>query len=545
MIDPFDPEAVQNEQRKTQLHDQALTEIDAWLSDQASIKPFEAIAACLALLTEEEYVLRRKRCATRLDLEISMLNRFVSKRRPKKKDEIPEVIRAMNDRFFVVGSMGGKCRIIAHEADPAIPDRLRMDVQTFGDFRNRFDHIGAVGSQWIDHQARRQYDSIAFAPGQNLGPRVYNLWKGFAVEPKKGDCSLYLAHVKDNICSGDNFLSEWVVNWMSYAVQHPDEPGHTAIVLQGNKGTGKNTFADKFGKLWGTHYFAINNPVHLAGRFNSHLRECSVLFGNEAFYAGNHEHENVLKGLITDEWLPIEAKFQDLITVRNVLHVILASNSDWIVRTSMDERRFCVLNVSDEHREDKRYFQAINQQMNSGGHEALLYSLLHRDLKQFDPRSAPRTSAMAEQTAQSLHGAEAAWYECLTTGEIPATVDKSGTTFLRSSDLVEWSQEHNRNWRGFSAKEVGNLFGENPRLKNKQPMGFEQRRPLLFFGDGNAMEQCKAWVIPTLAECRKRWMIARDAHSETWNTKGDENWRLIQTRRMRGESYDEIRASTS
>ena len=51
---------------------------------------------------------------------------------------------------------------------------------------------------WIDHYARRQFDTITFAPGQDLGKNVYNLWKGFAVQPREGDCSLYLAHVRDN-----------------------------------------------------------------------------------------------------------------------------------------------------------------------------------------------------------------------------------------------------------------------------------------------------------------------------------------------------------
>lgn len=451
--------------------------------------------------------------------------------------ELDQIVEYYNERFFVIGDMGGKCRVCSHEDDPAMPGRRVLVAQTFGDFRNRFDNIDVQvgtnakgepimkpqGSAWLDHYARRQFDKITFSPGQKLGPKVYNLWKGFAFEPKEGDCSLYLAHIRDVICSGDDFLYGWVLNWMAYAIQHPNEPGHTAIVLQGEKGTGKNTFADKFGKLWGNHYFAINNPVHLAGRFNSHLRECSVLFGNEAFYAGNHEHENVLKGLITDELLPIEAKFQDLITVRNVLHIILASNSDWIVRTTLDERRFCVLNVSDAHREDKMYFEKINKQMDSGGYEALLHLLLHHELKRFDPRSAPKTAAMADQTARSLHGAEAAWYECLCLGELPAYSDGKNHLYLRSSDLNAWWQARDRKNRSLTDKEVGTLLGE-------KGMAFEHRRPYLKFGDGNDQAKHWAWFIPSLAECRKRWMAARDAYTERWNLKDDEDWLLVSAR---------------
>ena len=297
------------------------------------------------------------------------------------------------------------------------------------------------------------------------------------------------------------------------------------------KGTGKNTFADIFGRLWGVHYFAINNPVHLAGRFNSHLRECCVLFGNEAFYAGNHEHENVLKGLITDEWLPVEQKFQDLITVKNVLHVILASNSDWIVRTTQDERRFCVLNVSDEHQQDKPYFAAIHRQMEAGGYEALLHMLLHRDLTNFDPRSAPRTRGLSKQTARSLQGIEAAWYECLQLGLIPGSYDTKGTLYLRAEDLVEWAGKYNPRWKSISAVDVGNLLGKRSRWEGeKQPMGFKHGKPYLF--DGQATRRGNAYAIPTLSECRKLWSQLRDGDwGEGWDVKGDEDWEITKDMR--------------
>ena len=51
------------------------------------------------------------------------------------------LVSMLNERFFVVGNMGGKCRILWHEEDPALPGRKVLGVQTFADFRNRYDHI--------------------------------------------------------------------------------------------------------------------------------------------------------------------------------------------------------------------------------------------------------------------------------------------------------------------------------------------------------------------------------------------------------------------
>ena len=55
------------------------------------------------------------------------------------------------------------------------------------------------------------------------------------------------------------------------------------------------------------------NAKHLVGHFNAHLQHCSVLFADEAFFAGDRSHESVLKGLITEETLLIEPKGVDFI----------------------------------------------------------------------------------------------------------------------------------------------------------------------------------------------------------------------------------------
>ena len=54
----------------------------------------------------------------------------------------------------------------------------------------------------------------------------------------------------------------------------------------------------------------IFNPAQLVGRFNEHLRDCVLLFGDEAFYAGDKQHESVLKGLIAEPFLQMEGKYE-------------------------------------------------------------------------------------------------------------------------------------------------------------------------------------------------------------------------------------------
>jgi hypothetical protein len=61
-------------------------------------------------------------------------------------------------------------------------------------------------------------------------------------------------------------------------------------------------------RLFGQHGLRIQSREHLTGRFNPHLRDCCLLFADEAYWPGDKTAEGILKGLITEPDIPIEAK---------------------------------------------------------------------------------------------------------------------------------------------------------------------------------------------------------------------------------------------
>ena len=69
---------------------------------------------------------------------------------------------------------------------------------------------------------------------------------------------------------------------------------------------------------------------------------------------------------------------------------MISSNEDWAVPVAKDDRRFFILDVSNKHKEDHAYFDAIFDQMRQGGSEALMYLLKNRDLSDFNVRKIPR-----------------------------------------------------------------------------------------------------------------------------------------------------------
>src|SRR6516225_8018138 len=77
----------------------------------------------------------------------------------------------------------------------------------------------------------------------------------------------------------------------------------------------------------------------------------------------HRSEEGTLNRLITEPDLFIEAKRKDGVTVRNMLHVMLASNAEWNVPAGPYERRYTIYDVSEEKIQNKAYFDALNGQL--------------------------------------------------------------------------------------------------------------------------------------------------------------------------------------
>jgi hypothetical protein len=456
--------------------------------------------------------------------------------------ELTHLIRDFNARFYVVGNFGGRCVVCWESANP-VTKTLLLGHQSFKDFYNRYMHetvqVGvddkgkpeykSKARVWLGSWLRRQYSEVVFAPGETLAPDIRNLWRGFAYTPEKGNCGLYLDHLRDNICGGEQQKYDWLLCWMAFKVRNPGLPGYTAVVLKGREGIGKNMAADPFGSLFGAHHICVTKREHVAGHFNNHLRACCVMIANEAFFAGDRQHQATLKGLITDSFLMIEAKGIDAIPSRNRLSLIVISNESWVVPAGVDARRFAVFNCRDAHREDTLYFGAIQKQLDHGGYGALLHHLLHEvDITEFDQHKALRTEGLAEQQSQSLRGVEALWFECLHRGQLPGGFYNKGT-FVRSERLLAWAKlQHRREWSDITSEQLGLLLGMNPRGTTKG-MGFEKDRVRI---DGKG-DYVRVWKIPDLLEARKKWDSERfkvnwaiDTEREPGNDDTDE-WEYV------------------
>ena len=437
----------------------------------------------------------------------SNATKYALRQLQRAKDQaIDPWLRKLNDRFFVVGSLGGKCRVVERVHDPHMR-RVKHTTQSFPDFKNRFCNervkVGKkstmpVGAWWLQHPMRRQYDFMQFAPGASAD-NTYNLWRGFSCEAKPGSKhDPFLKHMAENICDKDETHYQYLVRWMARAVQEPSKHGETAIVLRGQSGTGKSFFAKQFGSLWGQHFVQVSDAKHLVGTFNAHLQDAVLVFGDEAFFAGDRRHESVLKTLITEERLMIERKGFDVETQPNFVHLIMASNADWVIPAGPTERRFFVLDVASGHKQDTDYFSSINKSMADGGREHLLHFLLSLDLKDFDVRQVPRTKALLEQKLHSMDPMREWWFSRLQEGSL-ITGQTNWEKKVRVDRLYDDYVTYCRKW---NVLRMGNSTKLGQFLRKSLPGEYPYKSRASIDG-----ERIYMYIFPDLHECRLTWEL--------------------------------------
>ena len=445
------------------------------------------------------------------------------------EEAIAPELRELNEKHAVISDVGGKCRIISEVEDPTVPGRTRISFQSFEDFRNRYRNRKVVigfnakaksevtiplGAWWIDHEKRRQYSTIVFSPGQDTTDS-YNLWSGFACDAIPGTLhDRFLEHIRLNLCGNDDRLFDYLIRWMARAVQHPNTQGEVAVVLKGARGTGKGMFGRALRGIFGRHFLQVSDAKHLVGQFNSHLRDTVFLFADEAFFAGDKRHESVLKTMVTEDTLVVEGKGRDVEVTPNYLHIMMASNEDWVVPAGFDERRFLVLSVGEAHKQDHGYFKQIQDDLEAGGYSSLLYYLMTLDLHDYNVRRVPRTAALQEQIMFSMSPESAWWYDKLVDGVTFGgrwmnEVLKSSLYSNYLNNLKDQGIQRRLSPAAFTRK----LKDMVPELKMVRKMadvpihnehGFEVTRK----------ELSAVYLIPTLETCRGFWTRIRNDGTE-------------------------------
>tara|TARA_A100001015_G_scaffold316841_1_gene432177 strand:+ start:279 stop:2324 length:2046 start_codon:yes stop_codon:yes gene_type:complete len=423
--------------------------------------------------------------------------------RIKAKDEAEHgesrhILKQLNNNHAVV-MIGGKTFIVREGKKPIF--------MTYNDFCLRYAYLKIDGKKatkrWIESDDTKRFDEVVFDPTEQCPNSSYNLFKGLSVKPIAGKCDLYLQHIKKIICAGDEHLYDYVMGWMAHAIQKPAELPGVALVLQGSQGTGKGTFAQYFGKIFGDHFQHLVHMEHLLSKFNAHLSSALVVFADEIVWGGNKRDAGQLKGIITESRRMMEAKFKDPILVNNYARFIFATNEDWAVPTGPKERRFCVLTLDESKSQDHAYFSAIATEMENGGTEALMHTLNNFDLSHFNIRLYPITDGLLQQKQLSLPSVARWWQDVL----IEGGSDMSADIYVPSVEIFDTVIPTNILFNLYQVFAKGDRFGHGQVANCQQFVTTLSRwapiAKLRSTGDDGKRTRCLS--IPNLSTCREHF----------------------------------------
>lgn len=383
---------------------------------------------------------------------------------------------------------------------------------------------------WISSTRRNSFDGMLLKPEMDavveddFGMRFLNTWAGFTVESIPGDWSLLKKHVLDNLCCGVNEHYEWLMDWMADMFQSPADPKGTAVVLGGIEGAGKGTLANALAHILGIHASIISNGKHLASQYNAMIMDSVFLFADEVVYAGNHETANQLKAMVTEKTNTREQKFGAMEKVDSFLHIMMSTNNDWKVAAGPESRRYFVLKVNNDVANNREYFGAIKHQMESGGYQAMLHELLHRDILS-NLRYAPVTAELKAQRTlmqvQSLYDSLPGWLAyVIDTGtlglhDVTADMNNDGRGWPRVVDkgalweaYAKWSKEY---------KPKVAVFGSSVFFPKMFDLGFKEGSRIRH---GNT--RIRTIEVPSLSELMERARVVYAIESTNIEDDSDE-----------------------
>lgn len=329
----------------------------------------------------------------------------------KKVNKLASVTEEMNVNHAIVVT-GNKIRILKELTGDIEEMSTTYHLLTRQDFCNLYENnvictdpdkmkFTSKAVIWLGDPIRRTYEKGLgmFPEGEPEG--YYNTWQGFNCKPTKGDCDKFKYHIYSVLCECNEELYNYVLDWCADLFQDPANPKGTAIVMRGDEGTGKGTFANTIGMMCAPHYTHLIDENHLTGQFNAHMVDSIVVFADEITWGGNRKTAGKLKGLVTERHMLLERKGIDAVSQRNMVHMLIASNSKWVIPAGMNSRRWLVLDVSDSQRCDRNYFIAVNNELDNGGREAFLYEMLNRKIES-NLAVALVTEALEDQRSMSM-----------------------------------------------------------------------------------------------------------------------------------------------
>lgn len=260
-------------------------------------------------------------------------------------------------------------------------------------------HINLNGfiDMWLKDLYIREVETCDFNPPPMINKtNQFNLYTGMEYErlqkqhltPEqiKLNSRIFIKHLW-YLSGKNNAVLEYGLNYFAHMIQCPGELPRTSIVFKSLQGVGKSAFLEQFGaRVLGSKYLLSTTKIDdILGRFPQISQKFLVVMDETNPKDSFMANENI-KSFITAPTLTYEKKGVDGVQIKNCGRMIFLTNNDYPVKIEQSDRRFVVVECSNDIRNNTEYFKALKKAFDDDI-SVLSFALFlkNRDISEFDP----------------------------------------------------------------------------------------------------------------------------------------------------------------
>src|SRR5262249_47276095 len=198
-------------------------------------------------------------------------------------------------------------------------------------------------------------ETIDYDPGRERGRitaegmRVINLFRAPGIQPVNGGPKMFLDFMKYLVPaeSDRNHLLKWIATLIARPEIHMT---YSLLLFSITQGVGKTTLAEKIlMPLVGRHNCSFPSAQKIAEeRFNDWIALKRLAIIAEIYEGHTAATYKKLQGIVTDENVDVNQKYEKPYTIKNFIHIFATSNSSRALKLDDYDRRWLVPGITEE-----------------------------------------------------------------------------------------------------------------------------------------------------------------------------------------------------
>jgi hypothetical protein len=348
------------------------------------------------------------------------LDDFIARHKGNALKKLAELDKEPSGLSVALQALNAELMVVEEQQSPFhlktrkfVTSRLLVDVVMADRLITTYDRAGNAkqinaAAEWLKWPQRRTVARLTYAPGKSdtLEDGAHNLWKGWGVEPKRGDTRLFdelLQYMAKDLTPEQR---AWWLQWLAYPLQHPGAKQYSAVLVYSHHtGTGKTLLGYTLGRIYGDNAVEVAQD-QLHSTFNSWARCRQFIIGDEITGSDKRSDADKLKHMITRENLLINEKFQPTYELPDTCNYYLTTNQPDAVYVEKTDRRYFIIEIQGEPMPKSFYTAYDKWYRTDAGAAAVFSKLLDVNLRGFDHQAQPPLTT-AKEAMYEATGTEA------------------------------------------------------------------------------------------------------------------------------------------